>query len=256
MEKILRTSPRELYNGKTIVNIQNHEEKMSSQPISNQRLMRSALIRMLSAIPMLMLLFFLPAGTFRYWEAWVYIAVLMGLVSAALIYLLKKDPALLERRLRSREKRSEQSTIIKVSILVSLLTFLIPGFDHRFGWSNVSVAVVILANLLIILRYVFIIFVWRENSFTARTVEVEQGQKVIATGPYSLVRHPMYLGFVFVYVFSLLALASWWAMIPALLIIPILVIRIVNEEKLLINELEGYKAYTDKTRFRLFPGIW
>ncbi len=219
-------------------------------------LMFKALVRILAAIPMLMLLFFLPAGTFDYWQAWVYLVVLIALVAIAAVYLRKKDPDLLKRRLESREKHADQSRIIKASSVALLLIFILPGLDHRFGWSQVPPAVVIIAVILVILSYGFILLVWRANSYAARTVKVEEGQNVITNGPYALVRHPMYMGLMFFYILSPLALGSWWAVIPSLLIIPILVVRIVHEERLLANELAGYKDYMKSTRYRLIPGIW
>ncbi len=219
-------------------------------------LMFKGLVRILAAIPILMLLFFLPAGTFDYWQAWVYLFVLIALVAIAAVYLRKNDPDLLKRRLESREKHAEQSRIIKASSLALLLIFILPGLDHRFGWSQVPPLVVIIAVFLVILSYGFILLVWRENSYAARTVKVEEGQKVITNGPYALVRHPMYLGLMFFYILSPLALGSWWAIIPALLIIPILVVRIIHEERLLAKELVGYSDYMKSTRYRLIPGIW
>lgn len=229
---------------------------MNGSSVSNHKLTKLALIRIIMAILVFMLIFFLPAGTFRYWEAWVYIVVLVGLVFIALFYTLKKDPVLLRRRLQTQEKRTEQSLVIKISLLLSLLTFILPGFDHRFGWSNIPAVIVILADLLVIAGYVFIVFVLRENSYAARTVTVEEGQKVISTGPYSLVRHPMYLGYIVFFVMSPIALGSWWAVLPALLVIPLMVFRLLNEETVLSRELDGYQDYMKKTRYHLLPGIW
>lgn len=223
---------------------------------SSRNLTRSAIVRILSAILVFFLFFFLPAGNFRYWEAWVYIAVLLGLVFSALIYTLKKDPALLHRRLQTREKQTEQCLVIRISLMISLLTYILPGIDYRFGWSNIPAYLVILADLLVIAGYVFIILVLRENSYAARTVTVEAGQKVITTGPYSLVRHPMYLGYILFFIMSPIALGSWWAVLPALLVIPVMVFRLLNEEAVLSRDLEGYMDYMQKTRYRLLPGIW
>ncbi len=199
---------------------------------------------------------FLPAGTLRYWQAWVWMGVLMVPMLGVLVYLLRNDPALLERRMRTREKEREQSLLMKFSYLWFLLTFLVPGFDFRFGWSHVPHALVIAADVLVFLGYYLFIRVMKENTYASRVVEVEQGQKVISTGPYALVRHPMYLAVVVMYAFTPLALASYWALIPDLLIVPVLFGRIRNEEQVLTRELSGYAEYTQRTRFRLFPGVW
>jgi protein-S-isoprenylcysteine O-methyltransferase Ste14 len=201
-------------------------------------------------------MFFLPAGTFAYWEAWVYLTVLLIPMVLVLIYLLRNDPELLERRMRMREKESEQKLIIKISYLYFFFVFLLPGFDKRLGWSNVPVAVVIVADVLVLVGYGMFFLALRENRYASRIIEVEKEQKVISSGPYAIVRHPMYVGVSLLYIFSPLALGSYWATIPSLLIIPLLVARIRNEESVLGRELKGYKEYMQKTKYRLIPGIW
>lgn len=229
--------------------------------MSNNQLPRGELIKMVSArilvvIPILFTMFFLPAGTFAYWEAWVYLTILLIPMILVLIYLVKNDPGLLERRMRMREKEAEQKLIIKISYLCFLLVFLLPGFDKRFEWSSAPVVVVIVADVLVLLGYGIFFLVLRENRYASRIIEVEQEQKVIRSGPYAIIRHPMYLGVSLMYILSPLALGSYWAMIPSLLIIPLLVARIRNEESLLGRELKGYQEYVQKTKYRLIPGIW
>jgi protein-S-isoprenylcysteine O-methyltransferase Ste14 len=141
-------------------------------------------------------------------------------------------------------------------LIVFLVAFVLPGLDYRFGWSQVPAWLEILAFILTFGGYALIIWVLRENSYASRIIEVTEGQKVITGGPYRLVRHPMYLGATVFYVFSPLALGSYVAMIPALLIIPVLAARILNEEKMLRQELPGYPEYTQQTRYRYFPGLW
>jgi len=229
---------------------------MSSNQLERRELMRMVCIRILLAILVLSGMFFLPAGTFAYCEAWVYLAILFIPMVLVLIYLIKYDPELLERRMRMREKEVKQKLIVKLSYLYFLLTFLLPGFDKRFEWSSIPVGVVVFADILVLLGYGMFFLVLRENRYASRIIEVVQGQKVISTGPYAIVRHPMYLGMSLMYISSPLALGSYWAIIPSVLIIPLLVARIRNEEGVLIKELEGYQEYLQKTKFRLFPGIW
>jgi protein-S-isoprenylcysteine O-methyltransferase Ste14 len=229
---------------------------MSNNQLSRSELMKMVYARLLVVIPVLLAMFFLPAGTFAYWEAWAYLAILLIPMLFVLTYLLKNEPELLERRMRMREKEAKQKLIIKLSYLYFLLAFLLPGFDKRFEWSNVPVVVVIAADILVLLGYGTFFLVLRENRYASRIIEVEQEQKVISSGLYAIVRHPMYLGVSLMYIFSPLALGSYWAMIPSLLIIPILVVRIRNEESVLMRELKGYQEYLQKTKYRLFPGIW
>jgi len=202
------------------------------------------------------LVLFVPAGTLDYWEAWVYCAVLVIPFVFVATWLLNKDPELLARRIRLNEKEPAQKRVIGVSRLVFLIAFLLPGLDHRFGWSDVPVAAVLAADALVFLGYVLVFLVFRENTYASRVVEVEQGQKVISTGPYALVRHPMYLGTGIMFLATPLALGSYWAL-PVFLMLPgVLVYRIRNEEEVLLRELTGYQEYMQKVRYRLIPFIW
>lgn len=225
-------------------------------PLSSGELRRIVYSRFAIACVVLPLIFFLPAGTIRYWEAWVYLAILLIPVFFVMRYLLKHDPVFLERRMRTREQQASQKWVIAVSFLWFFLVFILPGFDQRFGWSDVPVAAVLAADLLVLLGYGVILRVFQENRYASRVVEVAEGQSVIQTGPYAITRHPMYLGTLLMYLATPVALGSWWALLPALLIVPILIARIVNEEKVLAEQLPGYRDYMQKTRYRLLPGVW
>ena len=158
--------------------------------------------------------------------------------------------------MRTKEKETQQKWIVKFLFLCFLFTILLPGFDKRFEWSNVPVKVVIFADIMVLLGYGMIFIAMRENSYASRIIEVEKGQKIISSGPYAIVRHPMYLGQTLLLLLTPLALGSYWAIIPALFIIPILMARIRNEEQILERELKGYQGYMQKIKFRLIPGIW
>lgn len=213
--------------------------------------------RFLGALVFLCLILFLPAGTIYYWQAWVYLAILFLPITIVVAYLFKKSPDLLERRMRIEEKEPQQRLIIRLGVIFFLLVFLVPGLDRRFGWSSVPLPMVILADAIVIAGYSLVVWVFKENRYASRIVEVEKGQTVVTTGPYRIVRHPMYLGTMLMYGFTPLALGSYWAIIPAVgLMLPILVARILNEEEVLARELKGYKEYMTHTRHRLIPGIW
>lgn len=169
-----------------------------------------ATIRVRAAIVMFLLLFILAAGTFIYWQPRVYLVVLLLLVTAVMIYLKKADPELLQHRLESQVKHQEQNFLGKIVTFTILLFFIIPGFDHRFGWSNVPVALVVIADFLIIVNYSFIELDLRENGYAVRIVIVEEEHKVITSGPYSIIRYLMYLSMLIFFLFTPLALGSWW----------------------------------------------
>ena len=212
--------------------------------------------RLLMAIPMLGLIFFWPAGTFDYWQAWVYLVILFVPMTGMLLYFLKNDPELLERRMRTREQQQEQGILMAVLVIFFLAAFTFPGFDRRFGWSNTPVWLSAIALAIVFVGYVSFFFVLRENSYASRVIEVEENQKVISSGPYALVRHPMYTGVLVMYGISPLALGSTWGMLPMILLPIFLVARILNEERVLREELDGYVDYTYKVKYRLIPGIW
>lgn len=199
---------------------------------------------------------FLTAGTFNYWQVWLYLAVLFIPALFILAYFAKTDPAFLNRRMQFKEPEKAQKKIVRLSWIPILLEFILPGLDVRFGWSNLPPLFVIMGAVLVFTGYVIIILSFRENHYAARVVKVEEGQKVISTGPYALVRHPMYLGSMVLYLFSPLALGSYWALIPALFSIPVFIFRIRNEEEVLQRDLPGYDGYINKVHYHLIPGIW
>jgi len=229
---------------------------MAEKQISRKALIKLVFTRILIIVVCFMLAFFLTAGTFDYWQAWVYMAILLIPMIFAMRYFLKHNPDFLERRMRTGEKESAQKKIIRFSFIFFLLAFILPGFDKRWGWSNVPFGIVISADLLVLLSYVFIVRVFKENIFASRIIEVDQKQKVISSGPYSIVRHPMYVGVALMYSLSPLAMGSWWALVPGLMISPTLVARILNEEEVLSRDLPGYVEYKQKVKYRLLPGIW
>lgn len=224
--------------------------------MSRKRLAAGAAARCIAGFAALSLLFFLPAGTLAYWEAWAYLATLFVPMIFVLAWLVRNDPASLERRLRYRERERAQKLIMGISYIQFLATFCLPGFDRRFGWSDAPAAMVIAADALVLVGYGIFFLTIRENRYASRTIEVERAQPVVSSGPYALVRHPMYSGITLLLLLSPLALGSYWAMIPSLCIVPIIVARIRNEESVLARDLAGYVDYMRAVRFRLVPGLW
>lgn len=220
------------------------------------RLKRTVFGRFVAMALILGLFLFLPAGSLNYWQAWVYIVILLLPVLLVATYLLRHDPELLDRRMRLREREPAQKVIVSAGYPLILVAFLVPGFDYRFGWSSVAVPLVVLGQIGVLAGYFLFLRVLRENRYASRVIEVEKGQTVVATGPYALVRHPMYLAAIVIYLCSPLALASFWALVPFATLSLLVVFRIIYEEKVLERDLEGYRDYLQNVRYRLIPGIW
>lgn len=205
------------------------------------------------------LLIFLPAGTLNYWQAWLFIVVFMTSVTGVGLYLSLKDPALLERRKNigpAAEQSTAQKIIISLGILGNLALLIFCGLDHRFGWSQMPEYVSLAGAVLVALGLFMNILVFRENSYGASNITVEESQSVISTGPYALVRHPMYAGVLVMIIGVPLTLGSWWGLVVLAMLIPGLVWRILDEEKVLEKDLTGYKDYEQKVRYRLVPYLW
>jgi len=204
-------------------------------------------------------LVFLPAGTLRYWEAWLFAAVFVACSLALTLYLALADPALLERRMNvgpGAEKEPAQKTIMLFATLSFAATPLLSALDHRFGWSHVPPAIVLLGDLLIVAANFGFFLVFRENSYSAATIEVSEGQTVVSSGPYAVVRHPMYGWALLLFAGMPLALGSWWGLLLVVPAVAGLVWRLLDEERFLVRNLPGYADYMNRVPYRLIPFIW
>jgi protein-S-isoprenylcysteine O-methyltransferase Ste14 len=204
------------------------------------------------------LVLFLSAGTLRYWQAWAYLLV-GGVASISVTRYVTRDPMLLESRTKAgpaAEQRPIQKIIVLFAGVAATASFIVPGLDRRFSWSNMSPWVSLIGNLLILLSMWMVYRVFKENSFASATVEISKDQKVISTGPYAIVRNPMYSGAAVYFIGMSLALGSYWGLVPSLLTILALVVRLFDEEKFLASNLPGYAEYCTKVRSHLIPGIF
>jgi protein-S-isoprenylcysteine O-methyltransferase Ste14 len=210
-------------------------------------------------ILMLGILLFGPAGTFDYWQAWLYLCIFIvstGLITA---YLWKNDPRLLERRVNAGardEKEPSQKLIQRLATPAFIAIMIFPGLDRRFGWSEVPVAGVIAGDVSVALGLLIVFIVFRENTFAAGTIEVAADQRVVSTGPYAIVRHPMYVGALVMLYGTPLALGSSWGLLAVVPITLIIIWRLLDEEQFLAKNLPGYDEYRRRVRYRLLPFIW
>lgn len=217
---------------------------------------RGGTVRMAVSYLGLGAILFATAGTFSWWQAWMYWGGLLLPLAAVAAWMVRRSPDLFRRRLAGRESDPYQKRLRLPWGICILLVFVVPGLDFRFGWSQVPAALSLLAEAGVLLGYGFVFLVFRENRHASAVIRVEAEQRVVKTGPYAVVRHPMYLGMTAMYLLTPLALGSWWALLPAAGMPAVLALRIRDEERVLLRDLPGYAAYREETRHRLIPGIW
>jgi protein-S-isoprenylcysteine O-methyltransferase Ste14 len=222
----------------------------------NTKLFVQAVTRFLAGLLLVGLLLFLPAGTFAFWQAWLLIFILFVPMFIAGLILMKKSPDLLRKRLNAKEEQTEQKTVILLSGLMFLAAFIAAGLNYRFGWIILPGAVSFAAAIVFLLAYVLYAEVMRENAYLSRTVEVQENQKVIDTGLYSIVRHPMYMSTLLLFLAMPLVLGSVISFAIMLAYIPIISRRIRNEEQVLEEGLEGYREYKQRVRYKMIPFVW
>lgn len=224
--------------------------------MSKGKLIAQGLVKYLFGLIFVALLLFIPAGTIYYWNGWLFIGLLFVPMFVLGVVLLIKAPDLLEKRLNNKEKEDEQKVVVALSLLMFLAGFILSAVDFRFGWSNVPTVVVIVAAVILLIAYGLYAEVMRENQYLSRTVEVFAGQNVVDTGMYGMVRHPMYMTTVLLFLSIPLVLGSWIGFIIFLVYPFLLVKRIKSEENVLEKGLEGYTEYKKKVKYRMIPFIW
>ena len=220
------------------------------------KLFLNALVKFTAGLLLVALLLFLPAGTIRYPGGLLFLCLLFVSMLLMGIVMLARARDLLAKRLDAKEKQAAQKGVQSLAGLVFIAGFILAGLDFRFGWSTVPLPVVITASVLFLIGYALYAEVMRENAYLSRTIKVEEGQTVISTGLYAVVRHPMYLASVLMFLSIPLVMGSWYALIPFAFYPVLMVVRILDEEKLLTAELSGYEEYTRKVRYRLIPFVW
>jgi len=204
-------------------------------------------------------LVFGAAGTFAYWQGWLFLAVYFLASLVVTGWLIRNDPALLERRMRGgpfAEGERNQQIIMTITSLGFIAGLVVPGLDRRFGWSSMPDAIAILGAILHMIGWLGILAVFRANTYAAATIQVEAGQKVISTGPYATVRHPMYATALLMILGIPIALGSWWGLLVFVALLPALAWRLIDEERVLLRDLDGYDDYRRKVPYRLIPYVW
>ena len=216
----------------------------------------NALIKFTVGLLLVGVLLFLPAGSFEYINGWLFIGLLFIPMLILGVVLLIKSPDLLKKRLGAREKENTQKGVVAVSGILFVIGFAVAGLDFRFGWSEVPLWVVIASSIVLLISYALYAEVMRENAYLSRTIEVQEDQKVVDTGLYGIVRHPMYSVTLWLFLSIPLVLGSWWSFICFAPYIAVIVVRIINEEKVLEKGLQGYTEYKKRVKYRILPFIW
>ena len=220
------------------------------------KLFFQALTKFVFGLLLVGLLLFLPAGTFAYWQAWLFIGILFVPMFIAGIVLIVRQPELLRKRLDAKEQQQEQKWVVALSGLMFIAVFVVAGLSHRFRWYMLPDWAVFIATVVFLAAYALYAEVMRENVWLSRTIEVEHNQQVVSTGLYGIVRHPMYSATLLLFLSMPLVLASPWSFAIMLLYIPIIALRIRNEEQVLERELKGYTEYKQRVKYKLIPFIW
>ena len=213
-------------------------------------------IRFIVSMVVVGAILFVSAGSVRYWNGWLFMGALFVPMTIALVLLYRKDHSLLEKRIRMHEKEKEQRAYVKWSLLWFLISFAVPGLDYRFGWSDVPEWLALVSVIVMVSGYTLFIVAMLQNSFASRVIEIQTNQRLVDTGLYSVVRHPMYMAATIMYTACPFVLGSYYALIPAILLPLLLAYRIRNEEKVLRVGLTGYSEYTQRVKFRLIPYVW
>ena len=232
------------------------QQKRRQEEMKRSALAWQALAKGVGGLAVMALLLFLPAGSWGYWQAWLFLGLLFVPMTCVATWLLVREPELLAKRLSSKEQEKAQRQVVAFSALMFVAGFLLAGFDQRFGWSEMPAWVVAIAAVVMVCGYGLYAEVMRENAYLSRTVEVQENQKVISTGLYGIVRHPMYAATLVLYLAMPIVLGSWVAQIPFLAYPLIIARRIRNEEQVLEEGLAGYCEYEQQVRYRLIPFIW
>lgn len=220
------------------------------------KLLLSALTKFLFGLVLVGVILFLPAGSFAFTGGWIFIGLLFIPMLILGAVLLIKAPELLEKRLDAKEKEDTQKGVVAFSGLLFLVGFIVAGLDFRFGWSHVPTWLVITASVVLLASYALYAEVMRENAYLSRTIEVQEGQKVVSSGLYGIVRHPMYAVTVWLFLSIPLVLGSFWSLLCFAPYPILMAVRILNEEKVLTEGLDGYDDYKKKVKYRLIPFIW
>ena len=220
------------------------------------KLLIEAVVKFTCGLLLVGLLIFLPAGTLCYCGGWLLIGLLFGPMLIAGFVMLAKSPDFLRKRLDAKEKQAAQKGVLAFSGLMFIAGFVVAGLDYRFGWSAMPTWVVATASVLFVVAYALYAEVMRENAYLSRTIKVEEGQKVVDTGLYGIVRHPMYMVTILLFLMMPLVLGSWYALVAFAFYPVIIIVRLKDEEALLTRELPGYAEYKQKVKYRIIPFIW
>ena len=215
-----------------------------------------ALTRFTGGVVMVAAMLFWPAGSWSYWNGWLLMAVLFIPIAILGAVMLRWAPELLEKRLSNKENQKEQRYVVALSALMFVASFVVAGLNYRYGWHTLPDVVVWMATVVFLIAYALYAEVMRENAYLSRTVEIQQGQRLVDSGLYGIVRHPMYTATVLLFLSMPLILGSIFSFVIMLVYIPLIALRIVSEERLLKQGLPGYKEYTQRVKYRLIPYVW